>query len=191
MTECVICQGNKFVRLPVYRRASARYIDAAIPLSIAAEESHRTYPCPECNEKTAAEEKVSILYATETIAERGNEPADLQRIVAHSLSKAIADKLLADEMIEISKEKRGDDLLFIAKVGVVSPKTFQRIEERAIEKMTEFLVGVSAEATKNIALWGSSYSGDDGPIAKGMAMRFIREAFDRHIANVKARLKSR
>lgn len=189
MTECVICQGNKFVRLPVYHRASTRYMDSAIPLSIAAEETYRTYPCPECNEKTAAEEKVSIIYATETVATRGDEPADLQGVVAGSLSRAIADKLLADEMIEIRKERRGDDLLFVAKVGIVAPKTFQRIESRALEKMTEFLRGVTVEAARNISVWGSSYSGDDGPISKGMAVRFVREAFDRHISNVKATLR--
>jgi hypothetical protein len=190
MSECVICQGSEFVRLPVYRRVSARYADAPVPLSLAAEEAYRTYPCPECNEKTAAEEKVSTLYATESVRNYGDENFDMQPVVTGNLARAISNKLLKDNMVEIVKEKRGDETLFIAKIGVVAPRTFQRIEARALDKMTEFLRGVTSAASHAISVWGSQYSGDDGPISKGMAIRFMREAFNRHIDDTKEKIET-
>lgn len=191
MSECVICQGSKFVRLPVYRKASATYMAEAIPLTMAAEESSRTYPCPECNEKTAAEEKVTVLYATESIRTYGEETDGLDNVAVPALAKAIARKLIDDKMVEISKEQRGDDTLFIAKVGIVAPKTFQRIESRALEKMVEFLRGVTTSASQAISVWGSHYSGDGGPIEKGMAIRFMTEAFNRHLDETRIKIRAK
>lgn len=179
-SECVICGGNRFVKLPVMWRLSARVFDSAIPMMPAAEEAYRTYPCPECNQKTAAEEKVGVVYADASL-KRGPAPADAKKAIAESLAKAIALHLLKEDFIEIMEEKRGDDTLFVAKCAVVSPKTATRIESRAFDKMKEFLGNVAEEAADCIAVWGSSYTGNEGMISKGQAIDYMRASFDRHL----------
>jgi hypothetical protein len=160
-------------------RLSARFADmSAVPML--AEESSRTYPCPECNTKTAAEEKVEIVYATEEF-KRHPVPAGAKQDVAMGLSRAVADHLLRNNLIEISEEKRGDDTLFIAKCAVVAPKTATRIERRAFEMMKKVLGRVAESAAERIAVWGSHYTGNDGMISKGQAIDYMRASFDRHL----------
>ncbi|MEK1908157.1 MAG: hypothetical protein AAAB13_20485 [Pseudomonas sp.] len=183
--ECVICRGDRFVRLPVYHPISARY-DASAAISMKAEESYRTYPCPQCNEKTAAEERVDIVYATEEF-KRAPVPAGAKQDVAHSLSRAIADHLLRKGLIEISEEKRGDDTLFIAKCAVVNPRVATRIERRAVDMMKKFLGNVADRAAEHIAVWGSHYTGNEGMISKGQAIDYMRAAFRKQIEDAEAK----
>ncbi len=174
--ECVICSGDKFIRLPVRHRLSPMYLgDADIP--IRCEESSRTYPCPECNTKTAAEEKVSTLYATQTVQERDATRGDIISVVAPALANVMARKFLDEKLIQIDQERRGDDVVFIAKMAVVNPKAATRIERRALDKMKQFLGKVADKAADSIAVWGSHYTGNDGSISKGQAIGYMREAF--------------
>jgi hypothetical protein len=147
MSECVICQGARTIRLPVHRMVSYAF-DASAALSLdSIEESYRTYECPECSGKQAAEEKVSIVYAEQTVREGYENDPRLVEGVAQNLARATADKLLRDGLIEIKSEKRGEDTLFYSKLGAVSPKGVKRIEARALDKMKEFLGGVLSKAT--------------------------------------------
>lgn len=177
--ECAICSGDRFIRLPVRHMVTARYADMSVRPMLA-DESSRTYPCPECNTKTAAEEKVEIVYAMEEF-KRHPAPAGAKQDIAVSLSRAIADNFLRKNLIEISEEKRGDDTLFIAKCAVVAPKTATRIERRALEMMKKFLGRVADSAAESIAVWGSHYTGNNGMISKGQAIDYMRASFDRHL----------
>lgn len=184
--ECVICRGAKFIRLPVYRQPSPLYEPAA-PMMMQAEESSRTYPCPECNAQVAAEEKVSILYAESTVRDYGKGSPDMDREVAAELSNVLSRKFLSDNLIEIIKEKRGGDTLFIAKCAIVSPKVATRIERRAFSKMKEFLGSVAESAASSIAVWGSHYTGSEGMISKGQAIDYMRAAFRKHIEDTEVK----
>lgn len=180
--DCLICEGSKYVRLPVRHRASARFVAEEM---MTMQESYRTYPCPECNAKTAAEEKVAILYAELTRRSFNADDPNLRDAVAKSLANDLARRFLMDGYIDIRKEPRGpDEVSFTARLGVVSPKTCTRIERRAIDKMKEFLSGVANIAAESIAVWGSHYTGNEGMISKGQAIDYMRAAFSRRMRDV-------
>ncbi|WP_458395321.1 hypothetical protein [Rhizobium ruizarguesonis] len=188
--DCVICEGSKFVRLPVRHRASRFVAEEMMTMTI--QENYRTYPCPECNAKTAAEEKVAILYADQTVRTYEADNPDLHAAVSHSLANILAERFLRDGYIDIRKESRvPDEVTFTARLGVVSPKTCTRIERRAIDKMKEFLSGVANIAAESIAVWGSHYTGNDGMISKGQAIDYMRAAFSRHMREVEDATKER
>lgn len=159
------------------RMPSARFSLASVAMSAIAEESYRTYPCPECNQQTAAEEKVAILYAASEF-KRDPVPDGAKPDIAMSLARSVADKLLTDGLIEIVEEKRGDDTLFLAKCAVVSPKVATRIEKRAYDAMKGVLEKVAEAAERSIAVWGSHYTGREGMISKGQAIDYMRASFD-------------
>lgn len=173
---CVICNGNKFVKLPVYRELTPYSSANVVPMMT--EESHRTYPCPECNEQTAAEEKVSILYASETVREFKRMPPDAVDHIHRSMSMALADRIRRDGLIEFHSEQRGEETLFVAKMAVVNPKAATRIERRAFDMMRKFLGNVAERAAANISMWGSHYTGNEGMISKGQAIDYMRASFD-------------
>lgn len=182
--DCVICEGSHYVRLPVRHRPSARFV-AEEMMTMTLQESYRTYPCPECNAKTAAEEKVAILYAEQTARSYNTDDPNLKDAIALSLAQTLARRFLTDGYIDIRKEPRGpDEVSFIARLGVVSPKTCTRIERRAIDKMKTFLGNVAGIAADSIAVWGSHYTGNDGMISKGQAIDYMRAAFSRHMREV-------
>lgn len=191
MADCVICQGSKTVRLPVYRRVSYAF-DANVALAMEKpEESYRTYQCPECSGEQAAEEKVSIIYAEQTVRAPYVDEKGIKDAVSRDLVMATADKLLRDGLIEIKSEKRGEDTLFYSKLGAVSPRAVQRLEARAFDKMKEMLGNVLTRAMESIAVWGSHYSGSEGMISKGQAIDYVDAAFRRHLQDTAAKLGSK
>lgn len=175
MSECVICQGAKTIKLPVCRRVSFTF-DASESMD-APEEMSRTYECPECSGKQAGEEKVSIIYGETTIRDGYGNEKGVAESVARELARMTADKLLRDGLIEIKQEKRGNDILFYSKLGAVSPRAVHRLEARAFDKMKEMLGNVLTRARESIAVWGSHYTGNEGMISKQQAMDYVEAAF--------------
>jgi hypothetical protein len=189
MKTCPICRGGGHVRLPVYRDVSAFVSKDILMGATSVEEAYRTYPCPECRGQQAAEERVHVIYAEEVIRNGSMYTDDIRNHVAHGLAHASARKMLADGLIEIREEKRGDDLVFLSRIGVVSPRMVATIERRAFDAMTKFLGSVRQKAAEAIAVWGSAYTGNEGMISKGQAMDFVDEAFNRHIIEVQLSLE--
>lgn len=191
MRDCVICQGAKTVRLPVYRKVSFAF-DASAALSMdAPEEMYRTYECPECSGKQAGEEKVSIVYGETTIRDGYGDEKGVAEVVARELARMTADKLLRDGLIEIKQEKRGNGILFYSKLGAVSPRVVNRIERRAFDKMKEMLGNVLSRAKDSIAVWGSHYTGTEGMISKQQAMDYVEAAFMVQMNQVNDALKEK
>jgi hypothetical protein len=144
-------------------------------------ESYRTYACPECSSEQAAEEKVAIVYAEQSFRSYGEPEHGVKEAAAKHLAIVSAEKFLRDGLIEISQERRGDDIVFRSRLGVVSPKVVNRIEKRAFDKMKEFLGGVLSKATESIAVWGRDYTGNEGMISKGQAIDYVNAAFRQHL----------
>lgn len=185
MSVCIICSGSGAISLPVRRHAYASYSRDISCEPI--QEAYRTYACPECQEKQTAEEKVHFLYAEERFRAYGETlPEGAERHILRSLANISARMILQDGLMEIRQETRGDDIVFRSRVGVVHPRVVERIDARALSKMKEFLGDVVDKASEEIAQWGSYYSGTEGPIEKAQAIRFVRQAFDRHIADTES-----
>ncbi|MEH3111557.1 MAG: hypothetical protein PGN22_15800 [Agrobacterium cavarae] len=72
-------------------------------------------------------------------------------------------------------------------VGIISRTQINRIEDRAEQKALELLSEVISQATDEINQWGSHFSGQEGPIAKGHAISCIRRAFDKVSSDTKAK----
>lgn len=185
MSDCVICQGGGYVRLPVYRKTSYTLSPEVLMGALTVEENARTYQCPECRSAQAAQERVHIVYAEEIVrdAHRYRENSGVDEHVARQLATATARKFLQDGLIEIRKEKRGDDIVYRSRIGAVSPRMVATLEQRAIDRMKEFLIGVRETAAAAISVWGSAYTGNEGVISKGQAIDFMNAAFDRHLSD--------
>lgn len=189
MSDCIICSGDRSIRLPVRRRVSATF-DADIKCSPIGE-SYRTYPCPECEAEQPGEEKVHFVYAEESIRTYGEPlPEAAKKSVIEHLAHLSARVILEDGLIEVREEVRGDEIMFRSRVGVVHKRVVERIEERAFSKMKEFLGNVSGKAAEAISVWGSAYTGSEGSIEKGQAMRFVRQAFNQHLSETEQKIFS-
>lgn len=189
MVECVICLGERRIRLPIRRRARTSYADIIMGATTI-EESYRTYPCPECD-KQAAEERIHFLYAEEVLRDGVGRYSghDVDSHVALSLASASARKLLEDGLIEIRKENRGGDIVYRSRLGVVSPRMVATMERRIFEKMRMFLDTVRSKAAAAISIWGSHYTGNEGMISKAQAIDSVAAAFNKALLEARREIK--
>ena len=191
MSECVICQGARRIRLPVHRPVNPLYVDTDIIMGATTiEESYRTYPCPECD-KQAAEERIHVLYAEEVLRDGVGRYSGhgVDSHVALSLASATARKILEDGLIEIRKEERGGDIVYRSRLGVVSPRMVATMERRVFEKMQKFLDIVRSKAAAAISIWGFHYTGDNGMISKAQAIDTVASVFDRALLEARREIE--
>ena len=183
---CEICRGARYVRLPRYRQASIRY-EASIVSPEPFEKSYLEIGCPECGKG----EETDIVHVSTVGAECSFDSRyeDADKILVHvreNVAEKIAHELLRAGFISFTQEK-GRDRYFetiIARgtLGVVAPDVAKTIEQRATDKMKDFLGDVASSAAAAINVWGSHYGRQE--ISKEMAVRFMREAFTKHLEKV-------
>jgi hypothetical protein len=165
----------------------AASIDFSAEVTISMERSSRTYACPECS-NTAPDEKVAI-FGSETFVnnlELERYPAEVRRSVHENMAAALGYEFLKRGLVSFHEAPgKGLSTAIRSQIGVVSTRRVASIEARAADKMQSFLNGVLDEARARISVWGSHYTGDDGYIEKGMASRFVSEAFSAALKRVR------
>ncbi|MGV1912104.1 hypothetical protein G6K96_21450 [Agrobacterium vitis] len=184
--DCEICGGQGTIKLA--RRLSpglAVRLSAALIQEVRHDTS-KTFPCPECADATD-HARVSIIEASIDVDERYASDAQYVEFIEEDLTNHIAHEFRKGGFLRFSSAEPSDRFMkksFRATLGVVSQNDVATIEQRALAKMKEFLGSVAAQAEANISHWGSHYTGDSGPIRKADAIRFMKEAFDKHLKSI-------
>lgn len=183
---CEICRGARYVRLPRYRQASVKYEATAITAE-PVEKSYLEIGCPECGKGEETDMvHVSVVGAECSFDSRYEDASEISRHVREIVADKIAHELLRAGYISFVEEK-GRDRYFettIARgtLGVVDPDVVKTIDQRATERMKDFLADVTSSASAAINVWGSHFGQQE--ISKEMAIRFMREAFTKHLEKV-------
>ena len=179
MHDCLVCRGSRTIRLPLHQPLRLSPMPSEITATDIVESS-RTYPCPECSKSDVPSgvmlmgvEKVVDGMMMQEVRDRHALEAHIKSDIAH----AFAQEMLDQGVIVFSESKEKYDVKFRAVLGVASKQATAALDEEMSRRAAEMLDGIAETAAAKISNWGSHYSGDDGPIGKGMAMRFVREAF--------------
>lgn len=183
--DCVICRGSGVIRLAIYRRTrigdfNTESIADAEPI---AEESSRSYPCPECSDRLP-QERLAVVQYHSLLDSEINDP-EYVRHAKHVAAHELVAGLLKNGFIRFERGPNdARDLQFpmMATIGVVSLKTVATLEQRIAERQDELAREVVSEAAKQIRIWRSAYTGDDGTIHKGQAVDSIQAALTRVLA---------
>lgn len=178
--DCDICQGYGHIKVPIYQRMTTRAFDI-VSVSAWSEPvlTARSYPCPECSPKVT-EDHVRVLHAEEMIVTHptGYE-SEIEDATRKHLSFMLVDELLRSQSIAFvvgPMDKLRQVKPMRATLGVVSKQHVATLEERIASHRQTTAEIVAQKARDKISGWGSHYTGNDGPISKEMACRFVREA---------------
>jgi hypothetical protein len=171
--DCVICQGHRTVRLPVYHPASMVPVNVAIPDSVA-REFPRSYPCPECS--PAADVVKTVQGRRAVRAEIFDEALDFVRSeIARSISSTLIDRgfiEFSDRVIDFQDGFPRKEV--IGTLAVVSIEHRKALDERIAEHQAEVARKVAEDASIGIRRWGSYYG--QNVISKADALREIGSA---------------
>ena len=183
---CEICRGARYVRLPRYKQASIRY-EASIPTYDPVEGSYLEIGCPECGKGEETDTvHVSTVGAECAFDSRYDDPVEIRAHVRANVADKIAHELFRAGFISFTEEKGRDryfeTIIVRGTLGVVAPDVVKTIEQRATDKMKDLLGEVASSAAAAINVWGSHYGRQE--ISKEMAVRFMREAFTKHLEKV-------
>lgn len=171
MSNCPICQGSGRINLPVYR--SVPMVISQVEIDAKLQDSFRTYDCPECVGKAAAEEQVEILYSRVEIEK--DAPAEYARGV---IVRKLSDYLVKNGLVEFSEKdvtvNFRDMKSVYARVAVVSRARTQSVEQRRFNQGLKIADEIISIATAKISNWGSYY--DRQTVSKAEVHRFVNEA---------------
>jgi hypothetical protein len=185
MRDCPVCCGSRKVRLPWMKpMAPARYRAESVAL-MAVEKIYQDYPCPECAPSTN-EDRVAILEFGATVAVPPDNDPRREEAIRREAAFHIVDRLLKDGFISFREDRTGEDYTLTYEVrgrlGVVSPAIVASMEERIAERQADVARQVAVQAAEEIRVWGSYYTGDEGPIHKGKAVEAVQKALDKVLA---------
>ncbi|MCM2451925.1 hypothetical protein [Agrobacterium vitis] len=184
--DCEICGGQGTIKLARRFPASfAAHLSPAFNQEVR-HDTTKTFPCPECADVTD-HARVSIIGASVDVDERYASDAQCREFIEEDLANHIAHELRKGGFLRFASAEPSDRFMkksFRATLGVVSQNDVATIEQRALAKMKEFFGSVAAQAEANISHWGSHYTGDSGPIRKADAIRFMNEAFAKHMKSI-------
>lgn len=186
--SCDICGGTGHIRL-TRRRPVSVLVPTTTAIDTDMEAAYREFACPECRvAETANDTHISVLQCEKIYDPRYEDEERFERHIRQSVAHDLVDELLRSGLIGFSTRKGDDpygDNRLRARIGVVSPEFVKSMGRRATEIAADMLDGVADRAAAQISNWGSLYSGPEGMIEKGMAMRFVREAFRAHLESVR------
>jgi len=174
MEKCPVCRGSRRIKLPLYHPVSAAYDSG--PIDVDVRPSSKEFACPECAPQVP-EERVAILEfgaMVQSVDDPRYEDA-VRKQAAHTL----VDSILRKGFIRFRKGSVDEFNMryeMTGRVGLVSPSVVASMEERIAERQKEVAEEVAARAAAEIGLWGSHYTGDEGPIHKSTAIDAIRRA---------------
>ena len=179
MARCVICRGARVIRLPVYRSVQAWTVEAAHD-SISIDDASRIFPCPECAEEVPMEKvaivevhsRVSVLHAVRYAGHPG-----FMEDVKETAAAMLVDELRKSGFISFQRgpDERDDTFAMIATIGVVSPNTVTKLEERIAARQNDVARDVVEKTIAEVMNWGSHYTGGEGHISKSLTCDFLRE----------------
>ena len=172
-SECEICRGQRRVRLPVYKAASAAPFDGHTKTM---GEAYREFPCPECSDQIPIER----VHAATELGLADSRYVDAPGFRDHinaMLADQLAHFLLREGYIEFEKGPVDEKQLNFgvrATLGVVSPKQIESLDERISKRQTEVAEQVATEAKHQISNWGAFYG--HLQISKADAHRMVDDA---------------
>lgn len=174
--RCLVCRGDRVVRLRLYRHVSPVKFTADLQPTM--EETSRQYPCPECA-PTTSEDRVALLKVKGVVAIRTHD-RQFDEHVRKSLAHDLVDAILRAGHITFTKEEPDECTMtetMHATLGIVSAATVASMEERIAERQMEVAAKLAGAAADEIRVWGRDYSGDNGNISKGQAVDAVARAF--------------
>jgi hypothetical protein len=154
--RCLVCRGERKIRLPLYRPVTLRFDPEA---AIAVDESYREYPCPECA-PTVPPERIRVLEANFQADTRyEGEPGYRKHLIRTGVN-AIA-RLIEDGGFIRFQEGKPDRVElkrgYRMTVGVVAPKVTAGIDAQNVQKQDAFAQDFLTIAADKIENWGSHY----------------------------------
>lgn len=187
MTEkCVVCQGSKRIRLPLYLQLSAvGFMDAdTIP---ECHESSREYACPECSkEEVVPYRRVGAVKARQMMDDLRMTPehkSHWREATVRTLSLSLVDHLLKAGYIKA--EDIPADAYHPGAVEVtlraVAPADVASFDQRVVERQMEVAAEVAEEAKRLIDNWGSYYQ------HRGISKDNAHREIDAAVRNVRAK----
>ncbi|UXS01139.1 hypothetical protein [Agrobacterium tumefaciens] len=177
---CDVCQGSKYICVPVALALSTFVNESGVPSSSETVIDRKTFPCPQCCGKQAADERIEIAGVALDVPDY--DDASAERFYKDQAARVLASNFLKHASIDFKKTPHPYKPLQFEMTGVVGLVTkvqVNRIEARAKAEAAKIVEEVIEVATRDIETWGSAYTGLDGPIEKRMAVRFIRAAFQK------------
>ena len=170
--DCEICSGSGYIRLPLYRRATAVSFEAMPP---EIEETSRQYPCPECTPVVRLE-RVQAIKVEGFTSSQIEDPAFIEH-VRYGLAREVAAFLLKEGYIKFERGQIDTIQMRFATratLGVVRPNAVDNLEQRIAERQSELAHEVVEEVERQINNWGSHYGHSE--ILKRDATWLAREA---------------
>lgn len=183
MEDCPVCRGAKVIRLPLHQKLTMTPPKAE--LSLQAEESSRTYPCPECGHK-GRHPGIITVSSQQFVDERSIEASKGEVIsyVKKNMAADIGLHLLHEGMISfyesddaLGRKIRGVIGVSTAKAAELLDKAAELLDKETTRKASELLDGIDEEVARQISNWGSFYNGSSGMIDKSVAISFMRQVF--------------
>lgn len=175
--RCEVCRGSRQIRLPLYKPVAVRFAEFQPTASI--DDSGKTYSCPECGD-VVPQARLYIAQEFSTLDSRIDD-AGYARAAQKQAAHAMIAHLIDNGYIAFEWE-RADERMFTrrckATLGVVSTNVVAHLEERMSERQEEVAQDLATEAMRQIRVWGSHYSGDEGNISKAQAVASVRSALD-------------
>ena len=173
--RCDICGGRRLIRLPIMRSVYDRPRDDAAVVAIP--ETAREFPCPQCSEMVA-EQRLHLMQEHSELDTRVRDP-EYRRHVEKDAAHRMVAKLIDDGFIKFEWGESNEQRMCrpcVATLGVVSKAVVASLEERIAIKQDDVAREVAEEAKRRISVWGSDYSGDEGPVRKVQAREAVSEA---------------
>lgn len=189
MKRCPICQGARIIRLPLHREVSALVPKAEMIAK--AEESYRTYPCPEC-ENNGYPAGIITVGSVQVVSDRDIDASGGKVIdyVKEHTAVAIGHHLLEEGMIAFEETPSDYGRKIRGIIGVSTANAAAKLDKDLTHKASELLDGVDEEVVHQIQNWGSYFSGNGGIIEKSMAVQFMRDVFRKRMETVRERLRA-
>lgn len=184
MEDCPVCRGAKVIRLPLHQKLTMIPPKAEMPLK--AEETSRTYPCPECGHK-GRHPGIITVSAQQFVDERSVEASSGEVInyVKKNMAADIGLHLLHEGMISFYESDDALGRKIRGVIGVSTAKAAELLDKETTRKASELLDGIDEEVAHQISNWGSFYSGRGGTIDKSMAVDFMRQVFRSRMEKVR------
>lgn len=176
MDKCIVCRGERRIRLPLFHQMTGRAFSADVDLSIG--ETSRDYPCPECGPQIGVERLMcfsSIGFASKEI----DDPRYKERVRVNMVHEMI-NGLLERGAIKFD-ERPGISGIEIRATMTVAMDGVETIEERTTAHQTIIADAACTDAVHAIEKWESYQHGRD-VITKSLAVALVQQATGKAVA---------
>lgn len=169
--KCDICQDNKFISLPIRRDLSVEDMIGDYSIPVKAEDTSRTFPCPQCTKMVPFERVRAMRAVTRVDFETFGK---LQNPVERSLAQQFGAYLHKEGLIRFDNDSlnnKGTSVKIRATLNVVLPENAESAEALAVAIDGELIPKKIVRQMKTRAERGdglvSGYTVPDAPDARG------------------------